>query len=1378
MGAAPVPGVQARQFNPALLPPHDAPEEEPANSDGGPDWLNGICASLAHSLTSVDMRDPEQTQQAFREMARWRDAASRAAHQADGVPALSGLAYQLHFFLAEFERHVASGAIDPKAEGAEAAAMICAGLGLLSDLADAGAFTERTLKSLRVIACNLTGVLLHVIGAGMQRDAESADRLLAFSTWCSRALKARLLQSDDGNVRAGFRLLLDEIRGSTGPREEGDRSEPLLLSAQRLGICFVQLNTIRQFGLLHLEGENARARVNRAELQGVVKGLCGLLPQLPGNNGVQLANVGNTLKDFLDAGLLPETTHGWLMPAIAVLLQRMPGVPRNELLNRGGQVLANFGNFLRMLFELGLHRKASFTGCTAGYRDACNWMCGMLGAPGFALRGQVGQSLANLMSFVKAMARMEEQEAAHRQATLNRAARILLALLAREGMDCLSPMSISGLLHALAYLRARGMAPAQRCDALVRKLLEAMPSKAQRRWDAATVALSLRAIVQLQPMQPAQAGPMRAAYLLLLGLAGKHGVNDESHRLYCLQALRLGLQQAWSDINDHALQSALKSLLRWKGAQDPGLADLEAALSALAHRDEPAPARLEDLQAAQEDAQEEEASAPQPGTPAWVPPGGKLAGVSSAPELGHGRAQRSTTWRAPEASVSTADGATATATTTTTTSTALTTATASTVTASATNTASARQPGPARKPDPQTQWFELASSQRNDEASIQRLITLAQTHSQLVNLTDAGGYSGLYYAIVTGKPGLVRWLLKQADLPLGMALQSFRDAVEVGMLGAADPRAAQRAHALFVKAAARFEEGVEEEEANTAPADSSTTTHVPERKNAMTSPAPGARRKQAAKRQGTSDVVQAPKSYGDPEQRRQEWLRLAKNPNSGKAALKRMKQLVEIDPDLIDCGDDEGINALGHAITRHDKHRVAWLQPLFDNMLAKAVQPLAQMVGEMQASAAAFKTMHDARVLHRSAVAVSSTQPGVDDDIAQLEEAFTKDDKSRMSTLLNTRKGWNWAISCNSRGYNKLMLAVHVGKLEIVEALMERDDGTLEERVSPYGLTAFLMAAGLGHLDIVKVMLKHGTKKLPSQTTLNAKNALMIAAERGNLDCVNYLLAWQGGTLAQHCTIKGENALMIAARAGYLPVVQALCAHDKGRLLRQFGNDGENAMTAAAECGHAPVVQWLMGLLNPLDISSKGGCTPLHLAACEGHVDVLRVLLASQNGPLLVRFQTQRGQDALMLAAENGQLEAVKLLADFNGRCLLGKKAGDGTTCLMLAAKNNHADVVEALLALGGDDLALREDANGNTAFVIAAINNAVDVLSRMLSHDRALALHKLRAGHTALQRGLSMAYLHGSSEAVDFLREQAVSAPEAFQPAASGDQGSAWASH
>ncbi|KXZ42210.1 hypothetical protein GPECTOR_181g256 [Gonium pectorale] len=149
----------------------------------------------------------------------------------------------------------------------------------------------------------------------------------------------------------------------------------------------------------------------------------------------------------------------------------------------------------------------------------------------------------------------------------------------------------------------------------------------------------------------------------------------------------------------------------------------------------------------------------------------------------------------------------------------------------------------------------------------------------------------------------------------------------------------------------------------------------------------------------------------------------------------------------------------------------------------------------------------------------------------------------------------------------------------------------------------------------------------------------------------------------------------------------------------------------------------LLGAGADRDARDKSGRTPLHLAAQNGHVDVMRVLLnvganKDTDENLLVGLLccsclygtdnkvhdegtvcTQRGNTPLHYAAENGHTEAV--------RALLGAGADKDAinkyvaTPLYVAAENGHVEAVQVLLQAGANKEAANKD--GWTPLLIAA---------------------------------------------------------------------------
>ena len=116
----------------------------------------------------------------------------------------------------------------------------------------------------------------------------------------------------------------------------------------------------------------------------------------------------------------------------------------------------------------------------------------------------------------------------------------------------------------------------------------------------------------------------------------------------------------------------------------------------------------------------------------------------------------------------------------------------------------------------------------------------------------------------------------------------------------------------------------------------------------------------------------------------------------------------------------------------------------------------------------------------------------------------------------------------------------------------------------------------------------------------------------------------------------------------------------------------------AAELGDVQKVRALIAA-DPavVDAKEKDGVTPLWIAAQQGHLEVMKVLL--EKGAV-VDAKTNDGFTPLLIAAEYGHLEVVRMLlekgANPNSEAL-------GFTPLRIAEKKGHTDIVILLRKAG-----------------------------------------------------------------------------------------------
>ncbi|GAB1604566.1 uncharacterized protein LOC115222487 [Argonauta hians] len=144
---------------------------------------------------------------------------------------------------------------------------------------------------------------------------------------------------------------------------------------------------------------------------------------------------------------------------------------------------------------------------------------------------------------------------------------------------------------------------------------------------------------------------------------------------------------------------------------------------------------------------------------------------------------------------------------------------------------------------------------------------------------------------------------------------------------------------------------------------------------------------------------------------------------------------------------------------------------------------------------------------------------------------------------------------------------------------------------------------------------------------------------------------------------------------------------------------GQTALNIAARQGHLPVVEVLLESPQAsqlLDVADNDGWTPLRSAAWGGHTGVVEALLAS--GAEVDRCDAG-GRTALRAAAWGGRESAVRCLLAHNAD--VNRCDSEGRTALIAAAYMGHASIVEHLLDVGAS--VDHEDADGRTALSVAA---------------------------------------------------------------------------
>lgn len=156
------------------------------------------------------------------------------------------------------------------------------------------------------------------------------------------------------------------------------------------------------------------------------------------------------------------------------------------------------------------------------------------------------------------------------------------------------------------------------------------------------------------------------------------------------------------------------------------------------------------------------------------------------------------------------------------------------------------------------------------------------------------------------------------------------------------------------------------------------------------------------------------------------------------------------------------------------------------------------------------------------------------------------------------------------------------------------------------------------------------------------------------------------------------------------------------------GNSGD--LVQAAIEGDAEAFKSLNGR-EDLNASDENGWTALHIAAREGNVEIVRLLLAQPG--IEVNSMNKWKSTPLMIAAGSGNLAIIDLLLRHPRTAIDMQAEYYRRTALIEAAVRGHISVVKALVAHGANVNVA--DKTGRNSALIEALKNGHDNVSVFL---------------------------------------------------------------
>ncbi|XP_040012311.1 ankyrin repeat and death domain-containing protein 1B [Xiphias gladius] len=334
----------------------------------------------------------------------------------------------------------------------------------------------------------------------------------------------------------------------------------------------------------------------------------------------------------------------------------------------------------------------------------------------------------------------------------------------------------------------------------------------------------------------------------------------------------------------------------------------------------------------------------------------------------------------------------------------------------------------------------------------------------------------------------------------------------------------------------------------------------------------------------------------------------------------------------------------------------------------------------------------------------------------QFMEAAKRNDVETMKTL---GRGLN-ANARNVHNRTALHYAVAGKNKEAVQFLLQRR--VKVDQKDKYGVAPIHLAAWFGSLEILKLLVQAGAEhKVENE---EGQNIMHCAAINNHTEIVEYIINDLQMKELDKDDQSGHRAFALAAEHGCVEMLEMLMEPYKMATMKP-NKRGDTPLHLAARNGHLDAVQLLLQSFDTRDEVNMDRETALYQAADNSQEECVLALLEAGCDPNIL---TTAKCSALHPVSERGDTSLVQILLPYKAHTDFQNQHLEAP--LHLAVKNSHITVIHSLLDAGCNVNVT--DKRSQTVMHLAAELARIEIVDMLLKARLDLALQD-RQGKTAL---------------------------------------------